>query len=64
MNPRSLASIVSFAALVLVAPALLALLTACGDSVGAYCGYTDCNAPADAGVDGAVDAGALAPDAE
>ncbi len=64
MNPRSLASLVSFAALAVAAPALLALLAACGDSVGAYCGYTDCNAAADAGAEAAVDAGALAPDAE
>jgi hypothetical protein len=64
MKPRSVASLISLAALALAAGALFAPLAACGDSVGAYCDYTDCNAAADAGGDTGVDAGALVPDAD
>ena len=50
----------AIAALSTVAAALVTVvaLAACGDSVGAYCDYTDCNAATDAGADAVADADA------
>ncbi len=48
---------------VLAGTAVVSLATACGDSIGNYCDYTDCNASPDAASDAASDGAANAADA-